>query len=231
MSHSIRQQLVSAQRFDIHKCANQIANLVTLNISKSPNQVIETTYIYDGESIEVMCDNTSMILGERLVGDFFDAFPEIEIEVKVQASDRLDIDGYYYHTVDPLEEAGLIEIVVSLNDEYTKDISKVRLQNAIQSVLTHEMQHAVQRCHLGINMTQFHNAPIDHLEDLIEVDARVEEVLCDMQTSRYHVRMFKSKMMAYIHEYCKRNNVTGVNLEQIVQNHTDFYVEKILNPI
>tara|TARA_Y100000992_G_scaffold230841_1_gene162002 strand:- start:2383 stop:3075 length:693 start_codon:yes stop_codon:yes gene_type:complete len=230
MSHSIRQQLVNAQRFDIHECANQIANLVVLNIAKSPSQVIEATYIYDGESIEVMCDNTSMILGERLVGDFFDAFPEIEIEVKVQASDRLDIDGYYYHTVDPQEEAGLIEVVVSLSDEF-QNMSKDRLQNAIQSVLTHEMQHAVQRCHLGIDMTQFHNTPIDHLEDLIEVDARVEEVLCDMQASLHSIKLFKSKMMAYIHEYCKRNNVTGINLDQIVQNHTDFYIEKIVNPI
>ena len=29
MSHSMRQQLVQARRFDIHNCANQIASLVS----------------------------------------------------------------------------------------------------------------------------------------------------------------------------------------------------------
>lgn len=231
MSHSIRQQLIRAQRFDIHDCANQIAKLVALNITKSPDQVAETTYVYDGESIEAICEDATVVLGDRLAGDFFDAFPEIEIEVKVKVADQPDIDGYYYHTLDPLEEAGLIEVVVSLTDDFIKKTTADRLRNSIQSVLTHEMQHAVQRCYLGVDMAQVHNTPFDHLEDVREIDARVEEVLCDMQSSMHSVRMFKSKMMAYIHEYCRRNNISGIDYDQVVQDHTDFYIEKIVNPI
>ena len=230
MSHSIRQQLVNAQRFDIHACADQIARLVALNIIKSPTKVVETTYVYDGEVIEALSDNETIVLGERLVGDFFDTFPEIEIEVKVKIADEPDIDGYYYHTVDPQEEAGLIEVVASLNDEFLKKTTEDRLRVSIQSVLTHEMQHAVQRCYLGVDMEQIHNTPIDHLEDLREVDARVEEVLCDMQSSPLSVTTFKSKMLAYIHEYCKRNKLVGINLDRVVQNHTEFYIDKVVNP-
>lgn len=230
MSHSLRKQLVNAQRFDIHECADQIARLVALNIFKTPTRIIETVYSYDGENIEVLTDNGFDTLGERLSGDFFDAFPEIEIEVKVVEGNP-DIDGYYYHTVDPQEEDGLIEVVVTMNNQFIKKTNEDRVRVSIQSVLTHEMQHAVQRCYLGVDMAQVHNSPLDHLEDIREIDARVEEVLCDIQDDSCDVRSFRSKMMSYIHEYCKRNKLSGINLEKVVQNHTDFYIEKIVSTV
>ena len=230
MSHSLRQQLVSAHRFDIHECADQIARLVALNIFKTPTRIIETVYSYNGENIEVLSESGFNTIGERLSGDFFDAFPEIEIEVKVVEGNP-DIDGYYYHTVDPQEEDGLIEVVVTMNKQFIKKTTEDRVRVSIQSVLTHEMQHAVQRCYLGVDMAQVHNSPLDHLEDIREVDARVEEVLCDIQDDAYNVRSFRSKMMSYIHEYCKRNKLSGVNLEKVVQNHTDFYIEKIARAV
>ena len=229
MSHSIRQQLVNAQRFDIHACADQIARLVSLSLFKNPSQVFEATYIYNGENLEVFCGGDSVVLGDRLEGQFFDAFPEIEIEVKIQDSETSDVDGYYYHTVDPSEEDGLIEVIVKMNDSSLKRMSQDRMRIAIQSVLTHEMQHAVQRCYLGIDMAQVHVTPLDHLSDFREIDARVEEVLCDMGTN-YSATRFKSKMLSYIHEYCRRNKITGVDVDEVVQNHTSFYVDKIVSP-
>jgi len=228
MSHSIRQQLVRAQRFDIHDCANQIASLVAFKLFETPTNVVDSTYVYNGENIEALFENHDVVFGERLVGDFFDAFPEIEIEVKIEVSSQPDIDGYYYHTLDPHEEAGLIEVVVKLDKSFMNKSAESWVKKAIQSVLTHEMQHVVQRCYVGIDMAQVHNSPLDHLSDFREVDARVEEVLCDMEEASHSASHFKSKMISYIHEYCKRNNLVGVDVDQVVQNHTDFYTDKIL---
>ena len=203
MSHSIRQQLLNAQRFDIHECARQIASLVAFKLFESPTNIVDSMYVFNGENIELTnCHQAQPVeIGDRLVGDFFDAFPEIEIEVKIEVDDHPDIDGYYYHTIDPQEEDGLIEVVVRLNNKFLKNTSLDRLRLAIQSVLAHEMQHAVQRCYVGVDMAQIHKSPEDHLSDFREVDARVEEVLCDIQNEKTSIGLFKAKMMAYIHEY------------------------------
>lgn len=231
MSHSIRQQLVAAQRFDIHVCASQIANIVVDKLFEAPTNIEESVYSYNGENIEFFLENEVTSIGERLEGEFFDAFPEIEIEVRVRIDDCPDVDGYYYHTLDPSEEDGLIEVIVSINRNFLKRITQARLENSIQSVLAHEMQHAVQRCYTGVDMAQIHNSPVDHLTDFREIDARVEEVLCGTHGMCLSASHFESKITAYIHEYCRRNGLVGIDIDQVVQQHTRFYEDKILNAI
>ncbi len=229
MSHSIRQKLISTKRFDVGFCSNQISKLVAQNIYDryQKNMFNETYYSYDGDRIECLSDKTISILGDRLQGDFYDAFPGIEIEIQAKVDNIVDIDGYYYHTLDASEEDGLIEVVVSISPDYMKISNKESLSISIQSVLAHEMQHVVQRCYGGIDMEQIHDKPESHLTDIREIDARVEEVLVTIDNEQDD-KLFMSRMTAYIEQYIKRNNVSDCILTESVRIHTEFYKEKML---
>ena len=229
MSHSMRKKLITTRRFDIGLCAKQISEVV-VNDTKawaSQKDIEEVVYCYDGERIEKLEDGKSVFLGERLLGDFFDVFPSIEIEVKVKISNHLDVDGYYYHTLDQTEEDGLVEVTANIPRDFLKSRRLNHLTLAISSVLSHEMQHVVQRCYAGIEMAQVHDEPENHLTDVREVDARVEEVMSNMLDVQDDTD-FSRKMSAYISAYLKRNKIYGVDEEQTVRDHVEFYREKIL---
>jgi len=226
MSHSIRQKLVHARRFDIHSCAGQIADLVAHRVFQDPENINETVYSYDGDCIETIEGKQSIVIGDRLSGEFFDTFPGIEIEIKIVKSSTLDVDGYYYHTLDIQDDDGLVEIVAYINRQYIKQSKLNHFKVSIQSILSHEMQHVVQRCYGNVDMAQLHDKPEDHLSDFREIDARVEEVLCGIDET--DVEMFRSKMNAYINEYCKRNKLDNVNIDKATHEHVEFYLDKIL---
>jgi len=226
MSHSIRQQLIEARRFDIHVCAKQIAALVAKRIWSFKGKVVESTYSYDGDHIELFYDKEFETLGERLEGEFFNYFPETEIEIKVKPGEINDVDGYYYHTLSE-DQDGLIEISVSLRDDYHNRIRESSLEHAMYCVIVHEMQHVVQRCHANIQMAQIHKSPVDHLNDYREIDARTEEILCDVPDESDQV-VFESKLRSYLKDYCNRNIKWSIDVEKIVENHMKFYSEKIL---
>ena len=210
-------------------CAKQIAKVVVEDTKSwiSQKDIEEAVYSYDGERIEKFESGKSVFLGDRLLGDFFDVFPSIEIEVKVKVSNHLDVDGYYYHTLDQSEEDGLIEVIVCIPRDFCKVGRLDHLNTAISSVLSHEMQHVVQRCYGGIEMAQVHDEPEQHLADVREVDARVEEVMSSM-TDVQDDTDFSRKMTTYISHYFKRNNVLNVDEAQTIKDHVDFYREKIL---
>jgi hypothetical protein len=226
MSHSIRQKLVHARRFDIHSCAGQIADLVAHRVFQTPDNIVETIYSYDGDCIETVVGKEVVVMGDRLSGEFFDTFPGIEIEIKIVKSPALDVDGYYYHTLDLRDDDGLVEIVACINSQYVKQSKAEHFKKSIQSILSHEMQHVVQRCYEDIDMAQLHDTPEDHLNDFREIDARIEEVLCGIEET--DLEAFRSKMSAYIYEYCKRNKMDNVDIDQSTQQHVDFYTDKIL---
>jgi len=229
MSHSMRKKLITTKRFDVGLCAKQIAKVVVEDTKSWINQKDneEAVYCYDGERIEKFDAGKSVFLGERLLGDFFDVFPSIEIEVKVKISNHLDVDGYYYHTLDHTEEDGLVEVIACIPRNFFKVSRLDHLVVSISSVLSHEMQHVVQRCYGGIDMAQIHDEPKNHLADVREVDARVEEVMSNMLDIQDDAD-FSRKMSAYISHYLKRNKVYGVDETQTVRDHVEFYREKIL---
>lgn len=229
MSHSVRQKLIKTKRFDVAKCAGQISNLVSENLFKACKSLSldEIIYSYDGDCIEMLRGKKSYELGERLSGDFFDEFPGIEIEVRIVKDNLIDIDGYYYHTLDSTEEDGLIEVVVSISKDFKHKIKKEHLSVSIQSVLAHEMQHVVQRCYAGIDMAQIHDGPMSHLLDVREIDARVEEVLTGMEDILDY-ELFKSRMAVYMMRYFKRNKMPQEELEKSVLIHVEFHKEKML---
>ena len=225
MSHSIRQKLVNSDRFDVQMCAVQIAEIVASDIIKNPQDM--AIYSYSCDTLEKVLGENVRDLDTLLLGDFFDSFPHIDIEIRREHSDQVDIDGYYYHTLAPDEDEGLIEVVVKMNESHIAQIRKDHLVRSVQSVLAHEMQHVVQRCHLGIDMLQIHDQPIDHLRDVREVDARVEEVLCGLSPD-HSIDIFEQKIRSYIDEYCSRNMINITESQKEIENHIKFYQEKIL---
>ena len=154
MSHSMRQQLVQARRFDIHNCANQIASLVSQKMIASPDSISSVTYTYDGDCLEVTQGKNTYSIGKRLTGDFFDTIPGIEIEIISEIKEKPDIDGYYYHTLDKNTDDGLIEVIAYLDNDSLKSVKYDYLKRAIQSILVHEMQHVVQRCYSKIDILE-----------------------------------------------------------------------------
>ena len=228
MSYSVRQKLVHARRFDTQYCANQIASIVSHKVFNSSIDTINSLFAYDGDGIELIKGKHVAVISEKLDGEFFDAFPYVEIEVKIVMTDKVDIDGYYYHTLDNCVDDGLIEVVVYINDKYLKHAREAHLKAAIQCILVHEMQHVVQRCHANIEMSQIHDTVQAHIDDIREVDARVEEVLCGI-TNESDVELFTSKMTSYMYEFLKRNGSDNIDVNDAIQNHVSFYSDKILS--
>ena len=226
MSHSMRQKLLAAERFDIQKCALQIANIVASDVM-TYDQVEPAIYSYDVDGIEKFDSGVTNVISDKVQGDFFDSFSGIEIDVHVIKSEKTDVDGYYYHTLSRDIEDGLIDVIVALSDNVFDNTQKDHLRLSIQSVLTHEMQHVVQRCSSQIDMAQVHKDAQGHLEDLREIDARVEEVLCGMKDET-DATTFEARMIAYLRQYFSRNKVDGISLDSSVENHVQFYREKIL---
>ena len=76
-------------------------------------------------------------------------------------------------------------------------------------------------------MAQVHKDAQGHLEDLREIDARVEEVLCGMQDET-DSKTFEARIISYLKQYFLRNKVDGISLSDSAKNHIQFYSEKIL---
>ena len=229
MSHSLRQKLITTKRFDVGLCAKQIAQIVAYDAVMfcDYSDLEDVVYSYDGDHVEKTVGCTSDTLGDRLSGEFFDTFPSIEIEVRFERSDALDVDGYYYHTLTGHDEDGLIEVKASVTDKFLSEQYLAQLEIAIQSVLSHEMQHVVQRCYSGIDMAQAHDKALHHLTDYREIDARVEEVLTTMENIQDTTK-FSDKMSCYIASYFKRNQVVGISESETVLEHVKFYKDKML---
>ena len=226
MSHSMRQKLLTAERYDVQNCALQIANIVAADVMTC-DQVEPAIYSYDLDGIEKFDGSVTNFISEKMQGEFFDSFSGIEIDVRVTKSEKTDIDGYYYHTLSSDIEDGLIDVIVSLSDSTFGNTQTNHLRLAIQSVLAHEMQHVVQRCGSHIDMAQVHKDAQGHLEDLREIDARVEEVLCGMQDET-DSKTFEARIISYLKQYFLRNKVDGISLADSAKNHIQFYSEKIL---
>ena len=228
MSHSLRETLRSAERFDTFSCAHQIANIVSTHALRNVNSVSDITYVYDGDCVEMCRGKVSSRISKRLEGQFFDTFPDVDVEIRVGIDGISDIDGLYYHTPDN-DDAGLIEILVVLDESIASSMKRDHLVLSIQSLLVHEMQHVIQKCHLGLEMNHGPKDAFEHLTDLCEIDARVEEVICGMDDER-NARLFKDRMERYLEGFYKRNNVDDdrVNRMSILHDHVNFYKEKIL---
>ena len=226
MSHSLREILRDSRRFDTFACAYEIAKSVSRHFLKSraSNDIV---YTYDGDCIEAFQNKVTVEISNRLEGQFFDMFPDIDIEVRISIDDTVDIDGLYYHTPDD-EDAGLVEICVKLSKKYAENIRQDHLISSIQSILVHEMQHVIQRCFLGLDLACAPE-PYEHLADLCEIDARIEEVVCGMKDEA-DSRLFHSRMERYLDEFYARNGIDITHNKKIdvLEEHVGFYKEKIL---
>ena len=207
MSHSLREILRDSRRFDTFACAYEIAKSVSRHFLKS-RASDDIVYTYDGDCIEAFQNKTTIEISNRLEGQFFDMFPDIDIEVRISIDNTVDIDGLYYHTPDD-EDAGLIEICVKLSKKYAKNIRQDHLISSIQSILVHEMQHVVQRCFLGLDLACAPE-PYEHLINLCEIDARIEEVMCGM-IDESNVQLFSDRMERYLDEFYLRNKASISN--------------------
>ena len=187
----------------------------------------DIVYTYDGDCIESLQKKTTTTITDRLEGQFFDMFPDIDIEVHISVDENIDIDGLYYHTYDD-EDSGLIEICVKLSKNILSSIKQDHLETSIQSILVHEMQHVIQRCYLGIDLDHAPEAHV-HLASLCEIDARIEEVVCNMNDEKDRI-LFKDRMLKYLEEFYVRNNIDidYKKRELVLKDHILFYEEKIL---
>ncbi len=228
MSHSLREILRSANRFDTFSCAHQIAKSVSRHALTNAHNMSNTIYSYDGDCVEVYQGKLITRISDRLEGEFFDTFPDVDVEVRVGIDRDPDIDGLYYHTSDD-DDTGLIEILVVLSERLLTSIKREHLTLSIQSLLVHEMQHVIQKCHLGLEMNHIPKNAFEHLTDPCEVDARVEEVVCGM-SDETDTHLFETRMERYLDEFYKRNSVDDplVDRLSVLGDHIDFYNEKIL---
>jgi len=222
MSHSLRKILTEGHRFDIKNCATQISDVVASDVPNSLSKHDRVIYDISSDEVVLCVGKKEKVISDSIEGEFFDTFYNVDIEIEVKKSNTNNIDGYYYHTNDK-SDGGLIRITVDMDMTYDTR----QLYPALVSVIAHEMQHVVQKCHLNVDLNRVYDDAQHHLQDYAEIDARIEEVMSTMDNS-LSLSDFTSRMENYLTNYLKRNHLSFTYLQPSIEKHVNFYKDKIL---
>jgi hypothetical protein len=171
-------------------------------------------YTDGSETVFIVNDNSVVDLPAHPVGDFFDEVPDLLITITASTDSPGGLtagksDAIYMHDPDNIDDVGEIELYISLPTGPKEIIDYFTSQRTILcGVLTHEMQHVVQKMICG------HVLPLTTGEDLDihafnprEVDARVEESITLMgdDEPEDNENLFSEALKACIDEYLERN--------------------------
>ena len=236
-------------RYGLRGCATQIVDIFIETVK----EYMEDLTFKDDDSLDVMYSTYAdgheaffKINGEEMegedqfVGDFFEVLPEVIIIMHGSNSPLRTLepgqtDAVYSHDFQDAHEAGEIDVTVRfpVNPNNVSSFLEESRKELI-GLLAHEMQHAVQKLVYGARLSEHAVQTVkSHIEDIYEIDARVEEILARLPE---HVReeneaSFLAELELYIDQYLSRNASQEPDLDEIrsamVTSHLEHYNRKL----
>lgn len=174
-------------------------------------------------------------------GDFFEAFPDLFISIFV-SNDHVfgypppSADAVYVHDSDDANDVGEIALHVYLPKESSEAITYMN-ENMLEiaGVLSHEMQHVVQKLCYGEKLrSTAGESLLKHAFDGNEIDARVEEAITNMglNVPEDDEKLFLATLDVCLDEYLKRNSKGDDNLppnmkDKMLSEHLIVYRNKM----
>ncbi len=169
------------------------------------------------------------------VGDFFESVPDLLMTIIASTSlpgelEPRKSDAIYAHDSDNEDDIGEIDVYISLpagKDEIVDYLSTSRLE--LCGILTHEMQHVVQKMICGYYLrTDTGQDIMEHAFDQYEIDARVEETITLMgdDESEDDASLFFESLNVCIDKYLDRNTSSEISSQikdRMLKEHMDAY--------
>lgn len=212
-----------------------------INSEEKLDKLIAQYIMYaDGsESIFTINDISVDPLPPQPVGDFFEAVPDLLISVIASTKSPAGLspgrsDAIYAHDADNEDDLGEIDVYISLpegQEEIMNYLDSSRLE--LCGILTHEMQHVVQKMVCGYQLNS--NADqdiIEHAFDQYEIDARIEEsitLMGDDEDEQDEV-LFVESLNTCIDQYLARNTTSEIATqlkERMIKEHIEAYKLKM----
>lgn len=195
-------------------------------------------YADEGETIFAINDE-SVDLPPHPIGDFFEAVPDLLITIMASTKSPAGLeptksDAIYAHDSDNEDDIGEIDVYISLpksRDEIIEYLHSSRLE--LCGILTHEMQHVVQKMVCGYTLgTGADQDLMHHAFDTFEIDARVEETITLMgdDEDECDEALFLEALDRCITQYLKRNATPEVEQEikeKMIHDHILAYRNKM----
>ena len=196
---------------------DSLIEVIGLYLEEEPTNDLSARYFMytDGSDTTFVINESSVIdLPPAPVGDFFDEIPDLLITLTASTKQPGGLspskaDAIYVHDPENIDDAGEIEMFISLpagTNEILEYLSTNRTM--LCGVLTHEMQHVVQKMICGYTLSLTTGEDLDmHAFDPREIDARVEESITLMGDNEPEENedKFSSALLACINEYLDRN--------------------------
>ena len=238
-------------RLGLKGCAAQLYDTLSETISEyiederpRPTDKFDIMYSMYADGTESFFKiNGEEMEGESyFIGDFFEMLPEVMILIhgsnaSIRGMTHEQADAIYTHDFNDMEEPGEIDISICFPEDPNKIpdyLSHARTE--IIGLLVHEMQHAVQKLVYGVNLSADVVEGLEsHIEDIFEVDSRVEEVLGRLPE---HIddndeNSFIVELKRYIEQYLARNaqqfNTDDIEdmKEKMIETHVFHYRRKL----
>lgn len=169
----------------------------------------------DGSDTVFVINESSVIdLPPSPVGDFFEEIPDLLITLTASTKSPGGLspskaDAIYVHDPDNIDDAGEIEMFISLPSGSKNILEYLTTKRTMLcGVLTHEMQHVVQKMVCGYTLSLTTGEDLDtHAFDPREIDARVEESITLMGDNEHEEDevKFSEALITCINEYLDRN--------------------------
>ena len=196
---------------------DSLCELIEDAFSDASEEKVLVKYTFYADAAEsIFYSNVETITDDlpQFEGDFFEAFPDLFVSIFV-SNDHIygypppSADAVYVHDSDDTNDTGEIVLHVYLPKDASGTMSYMR-SNMIEiaGVLSHEMQHVVQKLCYGEKLSSTSGESLlSHAFDKNEIDARVEEVITNMGVNipENDEKLFLKTLDACLDEYLKRN--------------------------
>jgi hypothetical protein len=195
-------------------------------------------YADEGETIFAINDEP-VDLPPHPVGDFFEAVPDLLITIVASTKSPGGLsprrsDAIYAHDPDNEDDIGEIDVYISLPAETNEIVDYLRESRLeLCGILTHEMQHVVQKMVCGHKLNSGADQDLmHHAFDTFEIDARVEEAITLMGDDEDELdeKLFLEALNTCINHYLSRNSTpdkTEEIKERMIHDHILAYRNKM----
>lgn len=193
------------RQFDLRATVSRISDVIMSVIVKNGRDV---TISLDERTLEIFrsdglrekvfnLDDDPFIFSLWEEGDF-------EFETTVKSGKKTELDGSYTFATGLPFDLGKVSISVIIPEEISSEITV--LTKKLRGILAHEFQHVVQRVFQKKIISRQNNSFDNHLTDLFEIEARVEEVIASMEKFvPEDERTFENEISNYVLDYIVRN--------------------------
>ena len=214
-----------------------IEAIVEIAQAENLDSVVAQYIMYADGSETIFTVNNAAVdpLPPHPMGDFFEAVPDLLISIIASTENPGGLspgksDAIYAHDADNEDDIGEVDVYISLpagQKEVEDYLNTSRLE--LCGILTHEMQHVVQKMVCGYRLNSNAEQDImEHAFDQYEIDARVEEsitLMGDDEDEENEV-LFCESLNTCIDQYLDRNTTpqTAAQLkERMIKEHIEAY--------